>query len=50
VIVGSRTAAEVDQAVRWLEQPLADGLWDELKRQGLIEAEAPVPRSLRAFG
>ena len=50
VIVGSRTAAEVDQAVRWLEQPLADGLWDELKRQGLIDAEAPVPRSLRATG
>jgi D-threo-aldose 1-dehydrogenase len=50
VIVGSRSAAEVDQAVRWLEQPLADGLWDELKRQGLIAAEAPVPRSLRAPG
>lgn len=47
VIVGSRSAAEIDQAVRWLEQPLADGLWDELKRQGLIAAEAPVPRSSR---
>ncbi len=50
VIVGSRTAAEIDQAVRWLEQPLADGLWDELKRRGLIEAEAPVPQSSRAGG
>ena len=45
VIVGSRSAAEIDQAVRWLEQPLAAGLWEELKRQGLLEAEAPVPRS-----
>ncbi|HWG69297.1 MAG TPA: aldo/keto reductase [Steroidobacteraceae bacterium] len=45
VIVGSRSAAEIHQAVRWLEQPLADDLWGELKRQGLLEAEAPVPQS-----
>lgn len=50
VLVGSRSAAEIDRAVCWLEQPLADELWDELKRQGLIEAEAPVPQSLRAPG
>jgi D-threo-aldose 1-dehydrogenase len=50
VIVGSRSVVEIDQVVRWLEQPLADDLWDELKRQGLIVAEAPVPRSLRAAG
>jgi D-threo-aldose 1-dehydrogenase len=50
VVVGSRSAAEIDQAVRWLEQPLADDLWDELKRQGLIEVEAPVPQSFRAPG
>jgi D-threo-aldose 1-dehydrogenase len=48
VVVGSRSATEIDQAVRWLEQPLPDGLWDELKRQGLIEAAAPVPQSIRA--
>jgi D-threo-aldose 1-dehydrogenase len=48
VVVGSRSAAEIDQSVRWLEQPLADELWDELKRQGLMEAEAPVPQSFRA--
>jgi D-threo-aldose 1-dehydrogenase len=47
VVVGSRSAAEIDQAVRWVEQPLPDDLWDELKRQGLIEAAAPVPQSLR---
>ena len=50
VIVGSRSAAEIEQAVRWLEQPLADELWDELKRQELIAAEAPVPRSFRTPG
>ena len=50
VIVGSRSAAEIDQVVRWLEQPLADDLWNELKRQGLIEAEAPVPQSFHAPG
>ena len=44
VVVGSRSAAEIDQAVRWLEQPLADALWDELKRQGLLQTQAPVPR------
>jgi D-threo-aldose 1-dehydrogenase len=46
VVVGSRSVAEIDQAVRWLEQPLADGLWDEFKRQGLIEDGAPVPHSV----
>ena len=50
VIVGSRTAAEIDQAVRWLEQPIADDLWRELKRQGLMEAGAPVPRTSRVPG
>lgn len=50
VIVGSRSAAEIDHAVRWLERPLPDVLWDELRRQGLLQAEAPVPRSLRAPG
>ena len=50
VIVGSRSAMQVDRAVRWLEQPLADDLWDELKRQGLLEAEAPVPLSSHASG
>jgi D-threo-aldose 1-dehydrogenase len=49
VVVGSRSAAEIDQAVHWLEQPLADGLWDELKRHGLIETASPVPQSLRAL-
>jgi D-threo-aldose 1-dehydrogenase len=48
VVVGSRSATEINQAVRWLEQPLADDLWGELKRQDLIEVEAPVPQSLRA--
>jgi D-threo-aldose 1-dehydrogenase len=50
VVVGSRSAAEIDQAVRWLEQPLADDLWDELKRQGLMEIAAPVPQSCCAPG
>jgi D-threo-aldose 1-dehydrogenase len=50
VVVGSRSVAEIDQAVHWLEQPLPDDLWDELKRQGLMEAQAPVPQSLRAPG
>jgi D-threo-aldose 1-dehydrogenase len=48
VIVGSRTAAEINQAVRWQQQPIAEDLWAELKRQGLMEAGAPVPRTLRA--
>ena len=48
VVVGSRSAAEIGQAVRWLEQSLADDLWTELKGQGLIQAEAPVPRAIRS--
>jgi len=44
VIVGSRSAAEIRQVVRWLEEPIGGDLWSELKRRGLLEAEAPVPQ------
>lgn len=43
VVVGCRSAAEIEQGARRLEQPLPSDFWVELKHQGLIAAEAPVP-------
>ena len=43
VIPGARSVAEVEDNVQLVEHPIPGALWAELKRQGLIAAEAPTP-------
>lgn len=40
-VVGMRSAAEVDAAVAALATPVPGALWDELKADGMIRADAP---------
>jgi hypothetical protein len=35
--------AEVEENVRLMELPIPDELWAELKKAGLIAADAPTP-------
>ena len=43
VLPGPRTAAQVEASVRWLGEAIPDGLWQELKRERLLDAAAPTP-------
>src|SRR5262245_28936515 len=43
VIPGARSLAEVEENVRLMELPIPDELWAELKKAGLIAADAPTP-------
>lgn len=43
VIPGARSAIEVDANVRLFHQHIPEGLWQDLKGEHLIRAEAPVP-------
>jgi D-threo-aldose 1-dehydrogenase len=45
VVAGFRTIAEVDLNLRWLEWPIPRALWDELRAERLLPADAPVPSS-----
>ena len=45
VLVGCRSAREVDDNVALFQQDLPAGLWEELRAEGLLPAEAPVPPS-----
>jgi D-threo-aldose 1-dehydrogenase len=45
VVVGCRSAREVDDNVALFQQDLPAGLWEELRAEGLLPAEAPVPPS-----
>ena len=45
VVAGYRSAAEVDLNLRWLEWRIPRGLWDELRAEELLPADAPVPSS-----
>jgi D-threo-aldose 1-dehydrogenase len=42
-VCGYRTRAEVDTNVRWSTMPLPAALWQELRHEGLIPSDAPVP-------
>ena len=41
VIPGARSRSEVEAIAAWMEQPIPDGLWRDLKATGLIRADAP---------
>ncbi|MEX0853970.1 MAG: aldo/keto reductase [Bauldia sp.] len=43
VIPGPRAPAELNQIVDWWRTPIPASLWSDLKAEGLIDAEAPVP-------
>ena len=43
VVAGSRSRAEAEQAARWMSAPIPAGFWRDLKAEGLIRDDAPVP-------
>ncbi len=43
LVVGAISPAEVETNLRSLETPIPAALWQELRTQGLIEPDAPVP-------
>jgi D-threo-aldose 1-dehydrogenase len=43
VIPGMSSAAEVDAAVRWMSIPIPAACWQELRHEGLLRADAPIP-------
>src|SRR5438046_735344 len=43
VIPGFASAAEVRAGVAHFQTPIPDALWSDLRREGLIDARAPVP-------
>lgn len=46
VLNGARSVAEVEENERMLRWPVPAALWEELRAEGLLPAEAPVPASL----
>jgi D-threo-aldose 1-dehydrogenase len=43
VIPGPRSAAELKQIIAWWNHKIPPALWQDLKREKLIDAESPVP-------
>ncbi len=43
VLIGARSVAELDENLAMSRVPIPAGLWDELRRQGLIAEGAPTP-------
>ncbi|TMI93138.1 MAG: aldo/keto reductase [Bacillati bacterium ANGP1] len=43
VLIGCRSAAEVDENVRMFRCEIPAGLWDDLRREGLIPEGVPAP-------
>lgn len=42
-VTGTRTAAQLQQNVAWLETPIPAVLWQTLRTRGLLHPDAPVP-------
>src|SRR5229473_4086699 len=47
VLLGIRTIDELEKDVRWLDVPIPDELWAELKHEGLLREDAPTPSSAK---
>jgi D-threo-aldose 1-dehydrogenase len=45
VIPGARTSRELQQALEWIETRIPDGLWEDLRQEGLLEPQAPTTRT-----
>jgi D-threo-aldose 1-dehydrogenase len=43
LLVGARSPAELDEDLALLRLPLARELWEDLRRERLLAAEAPTP-------
>jgi D-threo-aldose 1-dehydrogenase len=43
VLIGSRSAAQVEENVHGFETPIPAQLWEELKAEGLLAREVPTP-------
>lgn len=42
-IAGTRTVGQLRQNLDWFSHPIPPGFWKDLKTEGLIRADAPVP-------
>lgn len=42
-IPGGRDVAQLRQNAAWFEAPIPDAFWFELRRRGLVDADAPLP-------
>ena len=45
VVVGARTAAEVNDTLSLCAPPVPTDLWEALRRRGLLREDAPTPAS-----
>ena len=43
VLTGVRSVAELEENVRMFQHPVPAALWEDLKAEGLLPAEAPTP-------
>jgi D-threo-aldose 1-dehydrogenase len=43
VIPGAQTVAELEENVRMAQQDIPAGVWSEMRLEGLIPEDAPVP-------
>ncbi|WP_116138650.1 aldo/keto reductase [Trinickia diaoshuihuensis] len=43
-VVGARSVDQLQQNIAWLERPIPDQFWRALSDEGLIAADAPVPK------
>ncbi|MBT2469293.1 aldo/keto reductase [Streptomyces sp. ISL-66] len=43
VLTGARSPEEVRDTVEQLRRPIPEGLWDELRAEGLLDPDTPVP-------
>ena len=42
-IAGTRTVEQLRQNLAWFSHPIPADFWADLKRQGLLREDAPVP-------
>ncbi|WP_406054716.1 aldo/keto reductase [Streptomyces sp. NBC_01077] len=47
VLTGARSPEEVRDTVEQLRRPIPDALWDELRAEGLLDPDTPVPVTAR---
>jgi len=43
VIPGARSRAEMELNIKWFEMTIPEGLWSDLRAEGLLDSAAPLP-------